>query len=244
MVDLILISDIKINRELAPGDDLKDLTASIIDLGVEAPVVLYQGELIDGLRRIRVVENLGLDRISAINATDFPGVTDALALSHTEPLTDYARMATLITFLMPLGRQWMHEDQRTKKTFSKPAVRPRISKALGGVSDSSYGKFATILKDPGANPDLIKRVLSGSITPSSAYRLYLMERSRSPILDADEQLQILDHVNHGLRTQLDLLNKLSGGADKTEEVQQKLELLRKSRRRLSYIIHRLEEATK
>lgn len=59
-------------RELTPGDDLSELMKNISAIGMKQPIIIDdQGNLIDGLRRLRAAASLGWEEVPAVVTSTF-----------------------------------------------------------------------------------------------------------------------------------------------------------------------------
>lgn len=81
----MLIDSIVVDRQLRPDDNVEDLAKSILDQGLQFPVVIREDRyLVDGLRRLEASRLAGCTTIDVVVARTFEDVTDALAASHAD----------------------------------------------------------------------------------------------------------------------------------------------------------------
>jgi hypothetical protein len=255
MVRKILIKDIKIERELRPGDDLSGLKKEGFNTHDQA-VILYKGKLIDGLRRIRALEDWNVTTVWANDSSSLEETADLLSKAHPTPVTNWWRVYEITTDLRAIVQDRVRE-LRAKAQSGKPphspwdpslrreSSRTIITRALGGVGAAQWEKLVRIIET--GEQTMVDRVMRGELTPAAAYsRLERKRKARlGDVKTPAEQIHLLDKVAQQLRIASTLLQKVSYPVQLNPEDSSRLAAdLRKHRAMLAPVIRQLEEAAK
>lgn len=141
-VESVFIADIKMSRDLEDGDDLTELAASIAHLDIKIPVLLDRdNRLIDGLRRIRVFQNMSRQTVACVRSRTFEQSIEHLTKAR-EHGVEQRPMTPRHIFLLyeDLHDQIMDRVKRNRKARkglsrydSNPvgSSRPLLADALG-----------------------------------------------------------------------------------------------------------------
>lgn len=244
----ILITDIKINRELRDDDDLSNLGSTEDWLPV---VVSDQFELIDGLRRIRKAESLGYTHIMAYIVSTLEEASEALAQQHTTPLKDWDRVYQLLTHLRPLmEKRWMLIRQNNIKilagvpqdpTSPRGQSRPYITKALGGVSPAHW-EVLERLYDGRLNPKWLEEVRSGRLTPSGAVNRAQRAPKQGNVSEVEDQTVLIATASQFMLAAARALEQLEWPLKTPqEELSELTNSIRKARRKITHFLNRQSE---
>lgn len=253
MVKKILIADIKIDRELKPGDDLSDLVWPA-NLDEMVPVIIQDYVLIDGLRRIKALEKAGVTEVIAVEPTTLEEAAAALAAAHPVPLDDWERVWQLRQYLHPLIQQRVRQQRiaggtgkkrhdRWDPTVKMVGARELTHRALGGTKAAQFEKVERVFTE--ADEKLLEKVRSGKLTPAGAYNLMVRNRRKliGTVQDPTQQGQVLTAGLRQLTTALLVIQKIGEPVTiPVDELATVTKELRKQRGTLSAIIHQLEEA--
>jgi hypothetical protein len=247
MTKQILISDIKIDRELRDGDDLSDLDPSV----VSQPIVVQGDRLVDGLRRVELAKKMGLTELEAHDPQTLEEAAEVLALQHKTPLVNWLRVYELMKYLKPLladrtvrlRAKGTSHLKHSKVTKSAPVIHSRIlyRKAFGGLPSSQFNAVIPLFERH--DRDAVMDVLNGKITPHGALTRYRRKQFQGRILGEEAQLALLNTTLQNLRNLADSMWMLGTPIEiDTETVTKIIAELRKTRGDLSKAINRLEEA--
>jgi hypothetical protein len=251
MTDMVLISEIKIDRDLREGDDLSDLKPEDLAKPI---VVTTDGRLIDGLRRIRLLEKMGVPNVPAYQVDTLEEAAEALAEQHPTQLRDWQRVAEIMPFLRAFGeRRWLKIRQASiahnahGKTM--PADRPQgpariyLQKAFGGLSPAHYEVAERVLGDDYPE-ELKEEVRSGRISPSGAVNR-MHRRGLSGHVTAPAEQEMLIHTTaQSIRSAAMNLEQLGPIRVEATRVKELREHLFKSRTMITTFLNQLEEAVK
>jgi hypothetical protein len=250
----ILISDIKIDRDLREGDNLSDLE----QLTLTRPIVVHSdGRLIDGLRRVKLAEKLGVTDLPGYRVTTLEEMSKALAEQHTTPVTDWTRVIELLKFLKPAARdrwlnirqstmeqnRWSGGSQETTSTRPKGPSRPFINRALGGTSAAHWEVVEKIFNT--APPELVALVRAGKLSPSGA--LNRMHRHPKPgsVSEPRDQENLLDSAAQAIQAAARSFDKLDWPLKvEPERLRDLREQIYKGRSKITSFLNQSEEAAK
>lgn len=258
MAHYISIREILINRTLVPGDDVANLAKSINDTGLRSPVLVTHGNLlIDGLRRIKAYQMLGLDTIEVVVATLYAPALVHLKRAHTDavearPLTP-RRIWELYEScrpLMGLSRSQAMKGSRNRGAGIHVGGREEFCKALG-VAKAAFLQACVQLyraaQETTARGSYAQKMANavdnGTMTPYMAVtRLRQFERQGN-LITPGEQVSALRAATSALAGiaygfgNLGPINTDIGSQD----IDDILRDLRRFRRTLQKTIHQLEK---
>jgi hypothetical protein len=226
----LLITDIRINRQLDPDDDLTALAAHISEHGVMIPILVdHEYRLIDGLRRIRAIESLGQTTIDVVAVALHPPAMAWIgrARQHgveARPLTP-RRIWQLYQATRPLIDAT--RAQVTRGTQHGRGVRfagrEGFLKATGIDSESYLQAVTQIFRTSEedsrkgqAAREVIDLVDSGGMSPYMALEHVRQRMSIGDIVDAPDQERVLTTVTstlNGIEYGLSKLGLLSPDFD-------------------------------
>lgn len=245
MAKMILISDIKIDRELR-----EHYPVSVDELDLSQPIVVQGDRLIDGLRRVEKARALGITELPAEDPQDLREACEVLARLHPTPLKDWLRVYQLMKYLSPLVAVWSkkvrreHLDRIAKKqpTSHNPVkVRDLLVKAFGGVRPGNYEAIIKLVEH--GPEDIVEAVLRGELSPSGGkQRAQRRNRFQGRVTGKTEQETLIKEVNQTIRTAVDtiwMLGPINIDKDRYNEL---LKELRINRRNIATVINQLEEA--
>ena len=79
MAQVVPIDQIRVIRDLEPGDDVSQLAKHIADSGLKMPILVDgDGVLIDGLRRLEALRSLGMTTVEVVHGLLYPNVCEHL----------------------------------------------------------------------------------------------------------------------------------------------------------------------
>jgi len=214
------------------GTEAEPLPEGIARKVLEAPIIL-RGDmvLIDGLRRLRRAQALGLERIPAIVSSSYPDIMEALTLQNGDMRfrAKPRRVWEISQLVSGLGIAWSRSTgnggwdaqpggerirrQRQVVRLNKENSARLLLVAALGYSRTATGLILTVYRraDSGdvTAQAVIKEVDAGSLTPQLASkRLNKPHGFFGNVIDSDEQRRLLDRGTSGLVAQVDALLKL------------------------------------
>lgn len=215
-MDLIEVNETKYSAQM-PNED-SPLYRSIADTGIKVPVVVdFKGRLLDGLKRYKIYQKLGQEKIPTIICDNIKELAE---------LTEQLRQLSLES--TGLEQDWnprriyqLHLDATNLKIRAASVSR---SKALNVNPD--YGRYRYYFNkavgiqpwrvncilsmyraaDDPENPmakrmaELIRDVEAGVYSYSHAWKLYMNERERrdfffGDVVGLDDQVQLLEEAS-------------------------------------------------
>ena len=246
MAKRVAIDSIITDRVLVPGDDLNDLIASIKETGLEVPPLVTQDfELIDGLRRIEALRQLGETEVVVVPTFLYPRACEQIKQAREHgvaalPLTPH-RIWDIYTKMQPLLYVTKAHNQRGKtKMASKPSAggRELLSKALGFRSDGELQALVYVfraLDDPakmGRATEAIDRLASGDITYYGASEF--VRKTTGFVGD----ITILSHQRETLESAVTALNGTVNGLNRLGPLNKKFSKEEAEARRTELILVR------
>lgn len=204
------------------GDEFEQLKLSIQKIGVQEPVRLYDGQIIDGWNRYRACTELGVD-CPAFDLEPDVDPRDFAASTHMRRNLSASERAILIVEIY----EWMpaKTNQYTKEvgsaeptTFSNEDLA-----AKSGTSKSTIKRAKRALS---AAPEVVEAVKSGEISVERAAKVAGMSKdkqlsaAKEPVVSDDEEYDPSDELNHTidmLRDENERLTKLLALASVPEE---------------------------
>jgi ParB-like chromosome segregation protein Spo0J len=150
-------------RELQ-GDEFEQLKASIKKIGVQEPVRLYDGQIIDGWNRYRACTDLGVD-CPAFDIEPEVDPRDFAASTHMRRNLSASERAILIVEIydwVPLG-----ENQHKKEGGSTdlPSLSNKELATKSGTSEATIKRAKRVMS---TSPELVEAVKAGKISVRGA----------------------------------------------------------------------------
>lgn len=220
MKQYIEIKNLAIDRDLDQVDDLSDLTKSIKKLGLQVPILVNpQLELVDGLRRVRALQQLGEEFVDSVVVQDLDELVKFLSESRLNGNGWRKPTPRRIWHLhrssaLYLVRRLYENRQRFKglPAHSKldsplPAARMMLANALGYPSESYFGASVAMYniaidQDDPRQPlasELVAKVDAEEFSIYAArQRLEREVRFQGNSLSPGEQRTILQNLVHNL----------------------------------------------
>lgn len=129
------IDSIVVDRQLRPDDNVDTLAKSILDQGMKYPVlILENGILVDGLRRIEAAKLAGFTTIEVVTALTMEDATEALAISHRD--TPHGRLDYPPWRIFQIWRKVTKLPRRTAVINGGLPSRTLVREALHLSSDN------------------------------------------------------------------------------------------------------------
>jgi len=191
----------------ASPEQIKDLALDIQVHGLKHPIIVYDGQVLDGLARIEAFKSLGMEQIAAIVSNRFDELCLALAKSRSKPM-DYPRAVALIELLSGPRHEFVSERRKETGSTKKPAkgpaegmqVRDLYVAATGmppGRTELAQRLIARAATDPGSAKKL-EEVKAGTVT-LYGWKRWLDRGIEEPVPEAptDEVRAVMER---GLRT--------------------------------------------
>lgn len=252
--EILNISDIKIDRELRDGDDLSDLNRADLKKPI---VVLKDGTLVDGLRRIRKAQQKKWETIPAYVVSELEDACEALAIQHPSAVTNWPRMWEIYSILHPLLVERAKIIRRYVNTISgnysqslpgqlppKPKTsgtsRDMMHKAFGGIGQYHFEALARLNKY--GSRQLWDQVMANQITPGAAWSRHRKTRNVGEVTKAEDQRALLESMTSTLRAAAQTLLRMGPSTLDREELQSYLLHLYRTRSIISRFMNQLEEA--
>jgi ParB-like chromosome segregation protein Spo0J len=146
-------------RELQ-GDEFEQLKASIKKIGVQEPVRLYDGQIIDGWNRYRACTDLGVD-CPAFDIEPEVDPRDFAASTHMRRNLSASERAILIVEIydwVPLGA---NQHKKEGRPMEPPSLSNEDLAIKSGTSATTIKRAKQVVS---ASPDLAEAVKSGKIS--------------------------------------------------------------------------------
>lgn len=185
----LAISDLVMNRTLAPGDDVSELAAHIQDSGLKFPILVSPRDntVIDGLRRVEAVRLLGNETIDAVIPSTLREALDhlaaTLAFTKFQRPVGPRRMAQTKRDIVPVV--YFERANLNRGVPVRAGTRPRgsvgdqsliILARMFGVTKSTLGVIGRVFALEGTDPpgfvpgelqDMLDGVERGEVRPGS-----------------------------------------------------------------------------
>jgi ParB-like chromosome segregation protein Spo0J len=159
-------------------EELQNLKDSIDVIGVQNPIVIYEGKIIDGWHRYKVATELGMPCPAVHLAEDIDPQDFVLANNKARRHLNRGQIAIAYTKVY----QWYPAGKPTSKGVLSTPLKTRQELAkLSGTSESSIAQAKSVLKN-GAKP-VQEAVQSGKIS--------LKRGAKIPRLDLEKQVKAL-----------------------------------------------------
>ena len=150
-------------RELQ-GDEFEQLKASIEKIGVQEPVRLYDGQIIDGWNRYRACTELGVD-CPAFDLEPEVDPRDFAASTHMRRNLSASERAILIVEIydwVPLGE---NQHKKEGSSYDPPSLTNEELATKSGTSTATIKRAKQVISK---SPELVDAVKSGKISVNRA----------------------------------------------------------------------------
>ena len=191
----------------ASPEQITDLALDIQVHGLKHPIIIYDGQVLDGLARIEAVKSLGAEEIAAITPDRFDELCIALAKGGNGPM-ESQRVVALMEHLSDLRHEFVVERRRetgsTKKAAKGPAEGIQVRDLYVAATHVPPGRVELAQRlvsraatDPGSAKKL-QEVKAGTVT-LYGYKRWLEKGVEEPAPEApaDEVRAVMER---GLRT--------------------------------------------
>lgn len=157
---MVPIDQIVINRTLTPGDDIRSLAKHIHDSGLKMPILVDADfHLIDGLRRLEALKQLGHTQVEVVATAMYPVACEHLRRTRVHgveaiPVTP-DRLWELYNDMQPVLRSTRtHLMTGRSKGAAKGSAggRPLFAKAMGFANTGSLQALGQVYR-AAENPD-------------------------------------------------------------------------------------------
>jgi hypothetical protein len=251
MTNKILISDIKIDREIPSDLQLDDLDRN----DLKQPIVLQGTLLVDGLRRIEKAKQLGITELPFVDPQTIEELAEALAKAHPTPVKNWLRVYQLMKHLnrqiAKRGKRYRatHMTRINKERFGHEApeelkietARELVKRALGGIPSAQSESIVRVIE--GAPKHIVLAILNGEVTPAGALmRWNRTKRFQGRVTGEAEQETFIREATQTIRAATDSLWMLGDINIKADRFETLLKGLKLARRGLATMINQLEEA--
>lgn len=156
------------------ADEFEALKRDIAEHGQREPIVMVDGELVDGRNRLRACEELGIEPVVRNLTGAEAGDVFALVMSlnfHRRHLKPHEKGAALAAFMDHVGAKRQAGPGRPRKSESvsdNPQTLPEVAKALGIEERTARNHLKAHDDYAAAAPDLKAKVDAGEITAKKA----------------------------------------------------------------------------
>ena len=248
------VDEIKTDRDVDTVEPIPGLTPTY-----KMPiVVLEDGTLIDGLRRLAAAKAAGLEYVPVAVVSDFAKAAEVLAKAHEGRPCSPRRAWEIMSALEPMAKAWayerraynarlMREGKRGKGAHRGVGTRTLLRKSAGLTYDQLSESIRFIYRkaeqgDPRAM-ELVARIDRGDMTPGLARETYNGTiRLSGDIRERAEQKTLLETGPQRLASVMQSLVRLGSPVQlKPEEIAKAIESLHSSRTQLTMLINRLRK---
>ena len=256
MTELVSIDQIKVDRTLAPDDDVTELAKDIRANGLVVPVLIDRTyRLIDGLRRLEATKSLGDVQIEAVVTSMYPTACANLkqAREHGAFARPFStrRIFEMYEAMIPLMNytrsQLGHGTRRGKRLKSPPGGRRMFTEVMGLSSTSYLQALVQLYRYCSSDDEAMRekattatrRLEAGELTVYGAQKIAeRKEKFNGRVLARDAQLDLLNRALatlRGLLRGLEEMGPISSDFSK-EEVQVLAVELAKQRTKLASFV--------
>ena len=193
-------------------DELNVLAKSIQGEGLRHPIVVSDGVVFDGLKRIEAYKHLGLPKIQAMVSENFEEICNALEEGREKKELDIGRQVDLMEVLEPLRLARVTEGKRkagraragTFKGSVKVTVAP-IPELLVRATGSSRARneiLSTAIKLAKIDPEVrgaLAEVAAGKMGVYS-FQKWNLSRQREDLIPVASAEEVRIVMERGLRT--------------------------------------------
>lgn len=221
-------------------EELQNLKDSIDVIGVQNPIVIYEGKIIDGWHRYKVANELGMPCPAVHLAEDIDPQDFVLANNKARRHLNRGQIAIAYTKVY----QWYPQGKTSKPLLGKVLKSAEELAKLSGTSKSSIEQAKSVLKN-GAKP-VQEAVQSGKISLRKGAKISRLDlesqfkalteppEPRPSILDgnvpSEEELMAMDLA---MEADLKQLHEFLEADDKLKELWEK-------NKRMNYLMAQLE----
>lgn len=248
------VDEIKTDRDVDTVEPIPGLTPTY-----KMPiVVLEDGTLIDGLRRLAAAKAAGLEYVPVIVVSDFAKATEVLIKAHDGRPCAPRRAWEIMSALEPMAKSWAYEQRahnarlmrqgkRGKGAHREVGTRTLLRKSAGLSYDQLGENIRFIFRkaeqgDPRAI-ELVTRIDHGTMTPGLAVSTYTgAVRLAGDIRERPEQKTLLETGPQRLASVMQSLTRLGSPVKLApEDIAKAIESLHTSRTQLTMLINRLRK---
>ncbi len=218
----------------ATPEQIKELAQDIADKGLKHPIIIFDGQVLDGLARIEAYKSLGLAEIPVMVSDRFDELTLALAKSRTSRL-DTSRAVSLIGTLRHPMAQFVSDRRTETGSTKKPATGPAQGISLReliqnatGLSQGRCELAIRLVRRAAIDPESAKRlqeVLSGQMT-LYGYKRWFDRLEDEPLVEfeatVDEVRMVMDRGLRVLSTTVETISKFGAAEQLTLGERQKV----------------------
>lgn len=192
----------------ASPEQIKELAQDIQDNGLKHPIIVSDGQVLDGLARIEAYKSIGLDAIPVIVSDRFDELALAIEKGRDGPM-ETPRAVALIGQMQPLRLKFVSDRRRETGSTKRPAkgpaegvqVRDLFVRATGmtpGRVELAQRLQTRAATDTGSVKKL-EEVLAGRLT-LYGYKRWLDRNLEEPALEAAPADEVRTVMERGLRT--------------------------------------------
>ena len=240
--------------------DYENLASSLAEQGQLTPIVILQdGTLVDGRRRLAWLEGRGETKVDASVVSTLEDAVDALAENHPVPPDRIRRIWEIRQTLTPLitERDWKlrHRPRPNRRVYREgdtpvEGLRELLRRALGDYTafDKVMSIYNVALSGNKKAADLVESMEKGELTIHQAFAQHEARRTSVSVhfarnvVTAREQKQLLTNAVEKLSAIVMAMQKLGPIKMSTEDIQPILEELRRDRGLMYRTVKLLEEA--
>jgi hypothetical protein len=156
------------------GDEFEALKRDIAANGQREPIVLVDGELVDGRNRLRACEELGIEPVFRNLPSEEAGDVFALVMSlnlHRRHLKPRERGAALRAYMKSIGAKRQQGKRVDKANGSTSPSVSEVAATLGVPRQTASRHIKAAEDYEAASPDLRAKVDAGELTPKKARQL-------------------------------------------------------------------------
>jgi hypothetical protein len=255
-VKQLRVDAIKTDRNVDAAEPLPGLTMTF----KQPIVVLEDGTLVDGLRRLAAAKASGLEHVPVIILKDFGEAAELLGKVHEDRPCSPRRAWEIMSTLEPLSKSWAYERRvesaklmrsgKRDKGLVRPkwgGVRALMRKSVGISYDqlSEAIRFLYRRAEQGDTKaiELVARIDRDEIGPGLAHSMYKgTVRLSGDIRDRAEQKILLETGPKRLASVMQSLNRLGSPIQLDQAaIQAAIDSLHSSRTQLTVLINRLRK---
>lgn len=187
-------------REIT-GDEFNELKASIQKIGVQEPVRLYDGQIIDGWNRYRACTELGVD-CPAFDLEADVDPRDFAASTHMRRNLSASERAMLIVEIYDWVPHGTNQHKKEEGSFEPSSLTNSELAIKSGTSKATVKRAKKALS---AAPEVVEAVKSGEITVDRAAKVASLPKEKQ--LKAakepeqkpeDDEYDPADELNHSI----------------------------------------------
>lgn len=248
------VDEIKTDRDVDAAEPLQGLTQTF-----KQPIlVLEDGTLVDGLRRLAAAKAAGLEHVPVVVLKDFAVAADILAKIHATRACSARRAWEIMSVLEPMSKAWAYEQrahnarqmragEREKGAHRSVGTRGLLRRAVGLGYDQLSESIRFIYRKAESGDtralELAARIDRGEIQPGLARNIYVGTVNLSgDIRERSEQKTLLETGPQRLSSVMASLSRLGSPVQLSpEQIQVAIASLHNSRTQLTVLINRLRK---